>query len=282
MVMQRSGSDEATAPIAPWLLPAVRRGGNALLDLILPHRCAGCSAIVGSGGGFCPDCWVQLDFLSGPACARCDTPFEIVQGDGALCGACIADPPPYDRVHAPLAYGPHSRALVLRLKYGRRTGLARPMAQMIARVLPDHGGIDAASKPLLVPVPLHRWRLWSRGFNQSAEIARGIARACDLPLALDALIRTRPTAPLRGLGRSARTTMVRGAFAVQAQRKSIIAGRSVYLIDDVFTSGATAAACARTLRRAGASSVAVVAFTRVIDGRGSGDVIDSLAFDPDI
>ncbi len=265
-------------------IPALaRRCGGALLDLVLPRRCAGCAAIVAGDGGFCPDCWLKLDFLSGPACARCDAPFAIPQGDGALCGACIADPPPYDRVHAPLAYGPQTRALVLRLKYGRRTGLARLMAQFIVACLPERPVMGGdALPPLLVPVPLHRWRIWSRGFNQSAQIARAIAGTTGLPISVDALIRTRPTAPLRGLGRTARARMVRGAFCVPPAAKSIVAGRTVYLVDDVFTSGATAAACAQALRRGGAARVAVAAFTRVIDGNRSGDDIDSFLPDPDI
>ncbi len=267
-------------PLLAQLPALARQGAGGLLDLVLPRRCAGCSAIVVADGGFCPDCWLKLDFLSGPACARCDIPFEVPQGDGAYCGACIADPPPFERVHVPIGYGPESRALVLRLKYGRRTGLARLMAQFIVPVLPDLGN-EPALPPLLVPVPLHRWRIWSRGFNQSAEIARALSRRTDLPLDVDALIRTRPTAPLRGLGGRARAKMVRGAFAVPAAARPRIKDRSIYLVDDVFTSGATASACARALLRGGAARVAVVAFTRVVRRDEGGD-IDSLTFDTDI
>lgn len=187
---------------------------------------------------------------------------------GGLCGGCMADPPPYERVHVPLGYGPATRAAVLRLKYGRRVGLAKPMAQLMATALPD---VDPAAPPLLVPVPLHRWRLWSRGFNQAMALAGAIGAARGVEVLPDALARTKATVPLRGLGRKARARTVAGAFAVPPPRRDAIAGRAIWLVDDVFTTGSTVAACARTLKRAGAASVAIVAFARVI-ARGSDDV----------
>lgn len=254
----------------------LRALGAGLVDIALPHRCIACSAIVMSGPGWCPTCWADLDFLAGPACARCDLPLEAVP-DGGLCGGCIADPPPYERVHVPLGYGAATRSAVLRLKYGRRVGLAKPMAQLMATALPP---VDAATPPLLVPVPLHRWRLWSRGFNQAMALAGAIGTARGLDVIPDALVRTKATVPLRGLGRKARARTVQGAFAVPVARRDAIAGRAVWLVDDVFTTGATVAACARTLKRAGAASVAVVAFARVI-ARGSDDV-DFILPPPDI
>lgn len=237
------------------------RAAAALVDFVLPPRCAHCGIIVASDAGFCPDCWNALDFLSGPACARCDTPFDIAQGEGAVCGACIADPPPYARVRVPLVYGAATRRVVLRLKYGRRTGLARLMARMMLPTLPAEA---RSGDWLLVPVPLHRWRLWSRGFNQSAEVARHLSHASGVPLTVDAIERHRRTPPLRGLGRIARARTVRGAFRLSDGAREAISGKSVLLVDDVFTSGATAAACARALLRGGAQRVEVVAFARVV------------------
>jgi ComF family protein len=262
----------------------VTAAGRAILDLALPPRCAACSAIVADDGGFCPACWASLTFLGAPACARCDLPFAQPQGEGALCGACIADPPPYERVHTPLAYGAVSRQVVMRLKYGRRTGMARMMARMMAARLPVVS--DDAPAMLLVPVPLHRWRLWSRGFNQSVEVARYIAQATGHQLAVDALARKRATPVLRGMGRTARDKAVRGAFIVPDKRRAMIKGRAVILIDDVFTTGSTVGACARTLLRAGAARVEIATFARVISDM-AGDVdpaaaIDSIGFAPNI
>ncbi len=236
---------------------------------MLPHRCAHCGVIVASGPGFCRDCWTGLDFLAGPACARCALPLPSA-APGALCGACLADPPPYASVHVPLAYGPATRSVVLRLKYGRRVGLARLIARLVAATLPPP---DAATPPpLLVPVPLHRWRLWSRGFNQSMAIATELAKGRAVEVAPEALVRTRSTVPLKGLGRAARARTVRGAFAVPASVRAAIKGREVWLIDDVLTTGATAAACARALLRGGAGSVRLIAFARVLDRGQDGDV----------
>ena len=247
----------------PQLLPDHARSiGRAVLDWVLPPRCAGCSIIVGGGAGFCPDCWQQLHFLGDPACAKCDRPFAQNQGEGALCGACIADPPRWDRGRAALLYGPLPRGLVLRLKYGRRVTLARLAARLMAPKLPP---LEPGAPPwLLVPVPLHRWRLWSRGFNQSAEIARHLAKASGYAMLPDALVRTRSTPPLRGLGRRERSTAVRGAFAVHPRYADRLKGARVILVDDVWTSGATADACARALRKAGAAEIQLIVLARVL------------------
>jgi len=184
-------------------------------------------------------------------------PFEHDRGPDAQCGACLADPPPFDSAQAVLAYGDVARKVALRLKYGRRIGLARLIARHMARRLPD---VDAP--PLIVPVPLHRWRLWWRGFNQSALIADHLGRASGLKVDKHALVRTRATKPLRSMHARQRAKAVRGAFGLAAGHQ--LAGRAVLLIDDVHTSGATAAACARALKRGGASSVHLMCWARAL------------------
>lgn len=173
--------------------------------------------------------------------------------EGLTCGACLADPPVHDGVRAAVAYGPIARALALKLKYSGRIGLAEIIASQLGRLMPVTDG-------LLVPVPLHRWRIWSRGYNQSALIASALARRIGVAVALDALKRTKATPVLRGLGASARAKAVRGAFAVSADVK----GRTIWLVDDVYTSGATANACAKALKRAGAARVIVICWARVL------------------
>ncbi len=273
---------DASALLAPPLAQAIghaRRGATALIDLLLPPRCPGCGMIVAGQDRFCSDCWSQLDFIVPPSCAICDLPLPTAVGDDGLCGACMADAPPFARVYTPLAYGETTRSVVMRLKYGRRVGFARLMADLIANRLLDRPA--DGEPPLLVPVPLHRWRIWSRGFNQSVEIGKALAQRFDWTLDVDALVRIRRTALMRGLGKSARAAEVRGAFVVPPAARQRIAGRSILLVDDVFTSGATASACARALKRGGAASVEVVAFARVLDGRGSADVASSARGDTD-
>ena len=229
---------------------------DRIVSLALPARCPGCGTAVDADGRFCTGCWTGLRFLGPPWCAGCNRPFAHDRGIDALCGRCLADPPTHAGVRAAVAYGEVARALALRLKYGGRMGAAATMAAAMARLLPP----DAE---LLVPVPLHCWRLWSRGYNQAALIARAVGRRSGLPVDPFALVRTRRTPPLKGMGPRARAAAVARAFAVV--RPDAVAGRAVVLVDDVHTSGATADACTRALLGAGARSVTVLCWARVLD-----------------
>ena len=230
------------------------------VDFALPPRCAGCGAIVPDEHGFCLDCWSGLTFLGDPCCARCGLPFDYSGGESeAECGRCLADPPPFERMRAAVAYGELARRVALKLKYGGRPGVAVTLARFMAR----HVGPDG-SGALLVPVPLHRWRIWRRGYNQAALIASALAERTGLEKDLDLLRRVKRTPVLRGLGRRERALAVRGAFAVREEKKARIAGRTVVLVDDVFTSGATAGACAKALKRAGAGRVEILCWARVV------------------
>lgn len=237
----------------------IRRAADLAIRFALPSRCPGCGVIVGADHSFCLDCWRALDFLGGPACSVCAEPLELAPHDDARCGACLADPPPFARARAAVAYGPIARALALKLKYARRPGIAVTMARLMRRA--GGGMLDGA---LVVPVPLHRRRLWSRGYNQAALIARALTRLGEGALALDLVERRRATPILRGLGRGARERAVRGAFVVPPRRRPLLKGRRVVLIDDVFTTGATVTSCARVLRRAGAAEVSVLCWARVV------------------
>jgi predicted amidophosphoribosyltransferase len=187
---------------------AARAIGGAVLAFALPPRCPGCGTVVEGDHRFCLECWGTLEFLGSGGCSRCGAPLVGETADGVACGACLERPPAYDGAQAAVAYGPVARTLALKLKYGRRPGVARTMARFMERLLPIDGD------PLLVPVPLHRWRLWSRGYNQSMLLARALARRRGLELAPDALVRQRGTPPLRGMGPAERARTVRGAFAV--------------------------------------------------------------------
>jgi ComF family protein len=231
-----------------------------ILDFALPPRCPGCGAVIGEPHRFCLDCWSALAFLGEPCCARCALPFDYETDAEAECGRCLAEPPAFDRLRAAVAYGEISRLVALKLKYGGRPGVAETMARFMARHL------DPGEDWLLAPVPLHRWRIWRRGYNQSALIAAALAGRAGLETRLDLIERIKATPPLRGMGPRERRETVRGAFRVNPRAKAGVKGRAILLIDDVYTSGATANGCARILRRAGAARVNILAWARVVKG----------------
>ncbi|MDP9423939.1 MAG: ComF family protein [Pseudomonadota bacterium] len=227
--------------------------GKLLLDFALPPRCAGCGEVSDEVGAFCPPCWSNIEWLGNSGCNRCGLPLAGTEID--ICGRCLAEPLKLDRIRAAVAYDDLPRSIALKLKYGRKVALARTMARYM---MPLRG--DWPADAIVVPVPLHRWRLWGRGFNQSALVARELARMWGLRTDVAALRRVKRTQPLKGLNHGQRRKAVAGAFKAASRFE----GRTVILIDDVLTSGSTAEACARALRRAGAGQVELICWARVV------------------
>jgi len=230
------------------------------LDIALPTQCVSCREPV-DGEGVCASCWAKLSFIEPPYCPRLGIPFVYDPGPELLSMEAIASPPAYQRARAAVRYDEVARTLVHSLKYQDRTDLAPAMGRWMARA----GQELLGEADVLVPVPLHWRRGWSRRYNQSGALARVISRQSGVKLASEALRRIRPTAQQIGLSRPQRATNVQGAFKVAPERSAEIAGRRVVLIDDVLTSGATTDACARALLRGKAAQVDVVVFARVVD-----------------
>jgi ComF family protein len=225
------------------------------LDFALPPRCAGCGTIVGEVHSFCADCWKEIEFLGDGGCAVCGLPLQATESK--TCASCLARPPRIARTRSAVAYDKLSRSLAIRLKYGRKVAIARTMARYMAPLVQAGDG-----QPVLMPVPLHRTRLWRRGFNQSALVARELSRRLKLRNDPILLRRTKRTPPLKGMSPLQRRKAVAGAFRVRD--RTAVAGKTVILIDDVLTTGSTAEACARTLKRAGAARVELVTWARVV------------------
>lgn len=228
-----------------------------VLSLALPPRCAGCGAIADNDHRFCAACWGSLRFLGPPWCAACHMPFSHEPEPGTRCGPCLAAAPRHGSVDAAVAYGAVARTVALRLKYAGRAAFAETAARLMVRHL-------AADTDLLIPVPLHRWRLWSRGYNQAGLIAGALGRLSGVPIDVHGLVRRRATPVLRGQSGAGRRRTVRGAFEVPHTLRIRVAGKRIVLVDDVYTSGATTDACIAALHAGGAARVAVLCWARVI------------------
>ena len=233
---------------------------GALRDLVYPPTCLACHVVTDSMGTLCPACWKKACFIDRPFCEILGTPFAVDQPDGTLSPAAMADPPPFRRLRSVADYGPVSRKLVHSLKYNDRTDLAPWMARWMVRA----GAQSIADCSVVVSVPLHSTRFFSRMFNQSAELARHISGATGLAFDPSLLVRIKRTRRQVGLERNARQDNVRGAFAVPDEKRIEVAGRRVLLVDDVYTTGATIRAAAKALLKAQAQSVDVLTFARVL------------------
>jgi ComF family protein len=252
---------QSPAAATMWQAIAGWSVGRAI-DAVLPPRCLECGGQVDAAGALCPACWQRMEFLGPPCCACCGLPFEVEMAAGALCGACIAEPPGFERARAVFRYDDASRGLVLRFKHADRTDSAPAFGRWLARA----GAEMLAEADLIAPVPMHWFRLFLRRYNQAALLANALADAggCRAAVVPDLLVRRRWT-PIQGkLGRQARHDNVRGAIAVRPACRSRVRGKQVLMVDDVMTTGATASACARALLRAGASAVDVLTLARVV------------------
>ncbi len=223
---------------------------------------------MGVQGGQCPACFGGLAFVTAPLCDRCGVPFPhagagIPHLEALWCQACVTAPPAFSQARAALRYDAGAKALILPFKHRDRTELAAPLARHMARA-----GADLLRRAdLLVPVPLHRWRLFRRRHNQAALLAARLARLAHKPHAPLLLRRLRATVPLGELGARAREAVLEGAFGLSPVAAARLRGQRVLLVDDVMTSGATADACARMLLEGGAAEVMVLAAARVPDPR---------------
>jgi ComF family protein len=232
-----------------------------IADLLLPPVCIACHGRIGTHGLLCGACFAKIEFIAPPFCARLGVPLPYDTGAPALSAAAMASPPVYDRARAVARYSDTMRELIQSFKYrDRQEGL-----QLFARWLKNAGRELLADADLLVPVPLYPSRLWWRRFNQSAMLANALGRLAGIPVDCSVLKRVRRTASQVGLSADQRRRNVAGAFRVDRARADRLRDKTIVLIDDVITTGATAEACARVLRRAKAARVDVLALARAVE-----------------
>ncbi len=244
----------------PNLLRPLRSASTRLLDIVLPPRCLACGTFVERQGTICGDCWGKLDFITSPLCERCGLPFEVEALAGSICGGCSADTPPFRRHRSVWRYGDASKALILGFKHGDQVHAAGALADHLART----GSALLDEADFLIPVPLHKWRLLRRRFNQSAVLAHALAGRTGITVLPDALKRMKATRSMGGLSNEQRRRNVAGAFVLNARYRARLQGASLILIDDVYTTGATLKACTRVLTNAGAGAVDALSLARVV------------------
>jgi len=206
----------------------------------------------------CGACWKNIRFISKPYCACCGAPFDIPVDEGALCAACLDRPPDYAKARSAMIYDDASKNLVLGFKHGDRLHAVPALATWMQQAGKDL--IDETS--VIIPVPLHWWRLFTRRYNQAALLAQALSRGTGKPIAVDALKRIRATAPQGKMKRDERRKNVKNAFRLNPRYEQRVENKNILLIDDVLTSGATAGECARILRAAGAAKVSVLTLMR--------------------
>lgn len=233
---------------------------GSLLDAVIPPRCLKCGEVVANTGALCAQCFEKISFITAPLCQSCGIPFSDIyleNPDSLICGTCVENPPVFERARAVIVYNDDSRSLITRFKYADRTDLAPAFARWMTRV----GGDLLADADVILPVPLHRWRLLTRTYNQSAYLARRIAQLSGVPAEYGALRRVKATPSQGGLSASARKRNVASAFAII--KPEAVSGKRIVLVDDVLTTGATLNACAKVLRHSGATAVDAIVIGRV-------------------
>lgn len=238
-----------------------------MLDWLYPPRCRYCrESIAQDQNYFCHACLQKIRLVSHPLCTTCGRPFLDTGGDDHLCGACLARAPHFHEARAWACYpsvedGSHPlREVLQRFKYGRNISLGKPLGWLLARGC--HEFLAGHSPDVIIPVPLHPRRLRWRGFNQAVILGGEVRRLWKVPMDPFILTRSRETPPQTQLDEEERRKNMRGAFSVNPARS--VGRKSVLLVDDVYTSGATVNECSRTLLRAGAKEVSVLTLARTV------------------
>lgn len=257
----RDGDRPEITLVRPSARHRLKQSFLSLADAILPPLCLGCHEPMADHHVLCARCWGRIDFIRPPLCDRLGTPMPFDTGGTQISAAAAADPPSYGRARAVARFDGLMRDLVHDLKFrDLHTGLP-----LFGRWLREAGRELIGDAEIAIPVPLARWRLLTRRYNQSALLAHEVARAAGLDFQPLALVRTRRTPPQVGLSRRERALNVKGAFAVPERYAAGLQGRKIVLVDDVITTGATVDAAAKALLRAGAARVDVLALALVTD-----------------
>ena len=250
-----------TVPPGRRFVSYAARGLARLVDIVTPPVCLNCHEPLSTKDTLCPPCWTKIDFIRQPLCDRLGIPLPYDSGAGTLSAQAVAEPPLYARARAVARYDGVMRQLIHDLKFHDR----HDARKLFGRWLAEAGKCLISDADVIVPVPLHRWKLLKRRFNQSAILSAELSRLTGKANAPLVLKRTRRTIPQLGLTATQRQQNVKGAFSIPLRLKPVVQGRRVLLIDDVITTGATISAATAALLSAGATGVDVLALAMVTD-----------------
>lgn len=232
---------------------------DKVLRLIFPKTCLSCNKII-ADGEFCADDWKALCFLQKPACNICFSPFEFHVADDAICGSCAQNRPEYFKAISVLKYDEFSGKLISNFKYFDQTHLTKYFSKIMneaaQHVLPD---ID-----YIAPVPLHKFKIIKRKYNQSALLAKQIAFLNNKKLLLNLLIRSKNSKAQAGLQKNQRLKNVVGIFRINQKFLDKVKDKNILLIDDVITTGATVNQCAKVLKKSGVNRVYVLTLAKTV------------------
>jgi ComF family protein len=252
----------------PQCHPSFAERLDSLVDWLYPPRCRACSSSIGGRDReyFCSNCLLQIQLVAHPFCTICGRPFPDSSGADHVCGVCLARNPQFARAHSWACYPREEatehplRQVIQKFKYGRKVALGKPLGRLMARGCEEF--LLTCKAETIIPVPLHPRRLRWRGFNQSVLLARQIGRAYNIPVDCFTLFRKMDTPPQTQLPEEDRRKNMRGAFALS--KETAVKGKSLLLVDDVYTSGATVNECSRVLKQGGAREVFVLTLARAV------------------
>lgn len=265
MDVERPVEESGFARMAADLRRALLAGLGGVADLILPPVCVHCHEPIADHRLLCAPCWREIEFITPPLCDRLGTPLSYGgEGERTLSAQALRDPPVFGRARAVARFNGVMRNLVHGFKYADR----HEVAEMLAAMMRSAGSELLADADMLMPVPLHRWKLWRRRYNQAAILAWKLARLTGHPVDIRSLRRIHPTRSQVGLSADERQSNVSGAFALDPEACDAIRGRHILLIDDVLTTGSTVGACASLLKEAGAKEVDCLAVAMAGGGAG--------------
>jgi len=255
MIIAQSGKGATMKTVESW-----KKIKRSMLDLVLPPLCLGCLKRTGEPQNLCSSCWSKLSFIEEPRCPLWGEPFAFDAGPGMISPRAIQTPPEWSSLTAAVTFNDLSARLVHALKYQDRLESATLMGRLMHRAAKTM----LARCDIVVPVPLYRWRLWRRRYNQAALLAEALGAQSGKVFAPRVLVRHRRTRSQVGLDTKARERNVKDAFSVAESHRGRVGGRRIALVDDVVTTGSTARAATRCLLEAGATQVDVVVFALVL------------------